>query len=146
MSGTPTAPAMPRPIPAVSTIPSDPVRGSRSLTSPTIVGKKNAMPQAKTVATASADHRPCTKLRRNKPVPVRMAAISSMPVGARRSTKCVASRRRTTIHPLIQTSTRMPWMPTASSTAGTHRIGPSSIDVVMAIIASSRRNSGLVSV
>ena len=79
-------------------------------------------------------------------MPVRTAAVSSMPVGARRSTKWLASSRSTTIQPLIQTSTRMPCIPTASSTAGTQRIGPSSIDVVIAIIASSSRNSGLVSV
>ena len=146
ITGTPTPPAMPRPMPAVSTIPSDPVRGSRSLTSPTIVGKKNATPHAKIVATSSADHNPCTKLRKNKPVPVRIAATSSIPVGASRSTKWLASSRSTTIQPLIHTSTRMPCMPTASSIAGTHRIGPSSIDVVIAIIAISSRNSGLVSV
>ena len=44
---------MPSPTPAVSTMPSDPVRGNRSLTSPTIVGKKNATPHAKIVATFS---------------------------------------------------------------------------------------------
>jgi hypothetical protein len=67
-------------------------------------------------------------------------------VGESRSTNPLASSRSTTIQPLIQTSTRIPCMPTASSTAGIQRIGPSSIDVVIAIIASISRNSGLVSV
>ena len=146
MSGTPTAPAMPSPTPAVSTIPNDPVRGTRSLTTPTIVGKKKATPHAKTVAAANAARVPCAKLSRNSPVPVSVAAVSSIPVGASRSTKCPARARSTTIHPLIHTSTRMPCRPPACSTAGTHRIGPSSSDVVIAIMVIISRKNGLVSV
>jgi hypothetical protein len=111
-----------------------------------MVGKKNAIPHAKMVATAKADHSPVTELRRKSPVPVRMAEPRSIPVGENLDTNCTARSRRTTIHPLIQTLTRNPWIPTDWSTAGTHRIGPSSIEVVIAIRARNRKKRGLVRV
>ena len=77
---------------------------------------------------------------------VSVAAVSNMPVGESRSTKCPASPRSTTIQPLIHTRTRMPCRPPACSTDGTHRIGPSSIDVVIAIMVIIRRKNGFVSV
>jgi hypothetical protein len=40
----------------------------------------------------------------------------------------------------------MPWTPTDWRIAGIHRIGPSSIEVVMAIRPRNRKKSGLVSV
>ncbi len=49
----------------------------------------------------------------------------------------------TAMRPLIQTSTRIPAMPPASSTAGTQRFGPSSTDAVIAMAMSITHMKGV---